>query len=171
MKWLAVIGTREATQQMRSDVEERVRLAIRGGWGIVTGGSTGVDTIAMNTAMKYGGAVRVYLPVPLEVYVTNLRDRAKQGKCLAEDAKQTILILHKLKQHDRSAVVEPADTVVLSPEAFYARNELVLCLAECVAAYHLEGNATASKLPAGTLLTVERAHTVGLAVELNRYIK
>lgn len=170
MKRLAVIGTREATEQMRRDVTARVKAAVRDGWGIVTGGSTGVDTIAMIAALQHGGDVRVYVPVSLERYKTDLLARAEAGKCRRTDAKETIAVLDDLKAHHPTSLYEPDQTVVLSPEAFYARNELVLCDAAAVAAYHLTGNATASTLRAGTLLTVERAQAMGLPVELKEYL-
>lgn len=154
---------------MRSDIVGRVQRAIKEGLGIVTGGSTGVDTAAIAAAMKYRGMMRVYLPVPLELYAPLLMARAGAGKCLEHDARLTIATLKDLKARDPSAVVEPHDVTELSPEAFYARNELILQLADEVAAYHLEGNATASKLPAGTLLTVARAHELGKRVDLATY--
>lgn len=169
MKWLAVIGTREATPQMRSDVAGRVLRAIKEGWGIVTGGSTGVDTVAMAAAMKYRGTVRVYLPVALDLYEPLLTARAQAGKCLEHDARLTIATLKDLKTRDPSALVEPDDFTELTPEAFYARNELILRDADEVAAFHLEGNATASKLPAGTLLTAQRARELGKVVEVYDY--
>ena len=161
VKWLAVIGTREATGEMRRDVSERVRRAVGDGCGIVTGGSTGVDTVAMMAAMQYGGVLRVYLPIALADYEKRLRERAEQGKCLPDDAEQTIMTLKQLKTRDASALVEPDDFTELTPEAFYTRNEQILQLADAVVAYHLKGNATASKLPAGTLLTAERARELG----------
>ncbi len=169
MKWLAVIGTREATPQMRSDVAGRVLRAINDGWGIVAGGSTGVDTVAMAAAMKYRGTVRVYLPVALDLYEPLLMARAQAGKCLEHDARLTIATLKQLKIRDPSALVEPDDFTELTPEAFYARNEQILQLADAVVAYHLKGNATASKLPAGTLLTAERACEIGKVVEVFEY--
>ncbi|MGB3023694.1 MAG: DNA-processing protein DprA [Candidatus Saccharimonadales bacterium] len=169
MKWLAIIGTREATSEMRRDVSERVRRAVGDGCGIVTGGSTGVDTVAMMAAMHYGGVLRVYLPIALADYEKSLRERAEQGKCLPDDAEQTIATLKQLKTRDHSALVEPDDFTELTPEAFYARNEQILQLADAVVAYHLKGNATASKLPAGTLLTAERACEIGKVVEVFEY--
>ena len=41
---------------------------------------------------------------------------------------------------------------------------MVLRDADVVAAFHLTGNATASKLPAGTLLTAQRARELGKKV-------
>lgn len=169
MKWLAVVGTRETTEKMRRDIAERVQAAVRDGWGIVTGGSTGVDTIAMIVAMQCGGAVRVYLPIALDDYATNLRERAQLGKCRTEDAALTIDVLGELKMSNPQAVFEPAHAGELTPAAFYARNELVLQTADMVAAYHLEGNTTASALRAGTLLTVDRARELGVPVEFHQY--
>lgn len=169
MKWLAVIGTREATAEMRRDIDERVRQAITEGWGIVSGGSTGVDTIAMIAAMEYGGVMRVYLPIEYTAYAKSLRERAAQGKCLPADAEATIVALDELRSHDPSAVIDPSGVTTLTPEAFYARNEQILQRAGRVVAYHLEGNATASKLPAGTLLTAQRAQELEIPTEVFEY--
>lgn len=169
VKWLAVIGTREATSEMHRDVCERIRRAMGDGCGIVTGGRTGVDTVAMMVSMHYGGALRVYLPIALADYEIRLRERAEQGKCLPDDAEQTIATLHELRLHDASAIVEPDHKRSLTPEAFYARDEHILNVADTVAAYHLTGNTTASKLPAGTLLTAERAREIGKIVEVFEY--
>lgn len=169
MKWLAVIGTREVTAEMRQDIDERVRQAVAEGWGIVSGGSTGVDTIAMIAAMKYGGVMRVYLPIEYTAYAKSLRERATQGKCLPADAEATIALLDELRSHDSAAVIEPSDMTALTPEAFYARNEQILQLASRAVAYHLEGNATASKLPAGTLLTAQRARDLEIPTEVFEY--
>ncbi len=169
MKWLAVIGTREATPQMRRDVERRVQEAAEQGWGIVSGGSTGVDTAATMAAVACGAKARVYLPTSLRTYEDSLLRRAGEGKCVAADAEETISHLYTLTEYDPKAVIEPAEATDLTPEAFYARNERILRKAARVAAFYLEGNATASKLPAGTLLTVERAHELGLPVELSQY--
>lgn len=169
MKWLAVIGTRETTPEMRRDIEVCVRDAVAEKWRIVSGGSTGVDTIATMTALKYGAPIRVYLPVPMEMYTDNLRERARAGKCLAADAEQTITHLSELRDHDANMVVEPNNATELTPEAFYARNERILQHADRVAAFHLTGNATKSQLPAGTLLSVQRARELGKPVRLHNY--
>ena len=122
MKWLAMIGTREATAEMRQDIDERVRQAVADGWGIVSGGSTGVDTVAMIAAMRCSGVTRVYLPIEYTAYAKSLRERAAQGKCLPVDAEATIAALDELRSHDPAAVIDPSDMTTLTPEAFYARN-------------------------------------------------
>ncbi len=168
-KWLAVIGTREATPAMRRDIYEYVNTAVGEGYGIVSGGGTGVDTVAVQAALDAGAPVKVYLPVKLALYATLLRERAVAGKCVPEDAEETIRQLDWIED-DAPSYIEADDSFdELSPEAFYARNARILRLANRVVAFHLSGNATASTRIAGTLKTAEEARLAGLDVEVFEY--
>ena len=102
---------------MRRDIDVCVQDAVAKGWGIVSGGSTGVDTAATLTALKYGASIRIYLPVPISIYTNSLRERARAGKCLAADAEQTITHLRELRSRDADVVIEPSEPTALTPEA------------------------------------------------------
>ena len=49
---MAVIGSRTATPEMLEATAYQTKKALAGGWGVVTGGATGVDAEAIRTALK-----------------------------------------------------------------------------------------------------------------------
>lgn len=169
--WLAVIGSREANHEMRQDITRIVDRAIDEGMMIVSGGSTGVDTVATMAALEAGGAerLRIYLPTEIGIFVAGLQARVLQGKCLVEDADVTIAHLLNLQEQNPDAIVGSPNHDRLSPEAFYERNEQILALANRVVAFHLHGNVTASHLIAGTARTVGRARELGIRVAEHDY--
>ncbi len=171
-EWLGVVGTRELTVDVGRDVHLYVERAVRSGSSIVSGGGTGVDTMAIKTAIELDvtpGRLRVYLPVQLARYAELLLLRAEAGKCLVGDAEETIAQLQLLRARDEECVVDGDGFTELTPEAFYARNQRILDLASRLAAFQIRGNPTASKLIAGTAYTVQLAHERGMPVDEFEY--
>lgn len=64
MKWYAISGSwKKIDARVRRDVEAVVRIIIRDGNGIVTGGALGVDYIATQAVLKEGktSQLKIYL--------------------------------------------------------------------------------------------------------------
>ncbi len=61
-KFVGYVGSRSINEEDASWTEERVKENIRDGYGVVTGGANGIDSVALNSALNMGGKVLVFLP-------------------------------------------------------------------------------------------------------------
>lgn len=88
MKWIIFTGTWRLTN---SNVEEDVRAAVRDsishGYGIVTGGATGVDYFCMDEVVKndYTHKLRVFIPSDLDHYIADYHKNWCQSPITEKD--------------------------------------------------------------------------------------
>lgn len=161
-KWLAVTGSRIATSEMLADVRRDVLSFCERDYGLICGGSTGIDTAALAVAFEYSASIRVFLPVRLELFTKALRERAADGKHHMADVEETISLLAQIRATDLAAIVDDTPYTAADAESFHARNRRLLEEADEVYAYALGESR-------GTLYTVGEARKLGLAVTLREY--
>ena len=61
-KYVGYVGSRDIEGRDLAWTEERVKKNVHDGYGIVTGGAKGIDSVAMNCALDTGGKVILFLP-------------------------------------------------------------------------------------------------------------
>lgn len=94
MKWVGISGSWRA---INNKIEEKIRSVVREimarGDGIVSGGALGVDSIALEEALKNdpeAKKIKIFLPTTLEVYVAHYRKHAKLGTITEEQAENLV---------------------------------------------------------------------------------
>lgn len=165
MKWLAVIGSRYVTPEMRRDIGRYVTQKVADGYGIVSGGGTGTDTYAVRMALEAGidtSRVKLFLPGSVEKYSDELRRRALQGKCEGNDAEETICQLRSLVGDASNTLVCPAKAEMIDARAFHARNRRIVSYADELVAFRLGQSR-------GTTYSIERARQKGIPVQVFEY--
>lgn len=165
MEWLAVVGSRYTTPKMRRDIGRYVTQKIADGYGIVSGGGTGVDTYAVQIALELEidpRRVRVFLPATVDRYSDELRQRALEGKCKSDDAEETIRQLHSLASHTLGTVLYPEDVETIDARAFHARNRRIVSYADELVAFRLGQSR-------GTTYSIDRARQKGIQVQVFDY--
>lgn len=83
---LGVVGSRDVSSYGSEVAADAGRAAVAHGWGVVSGGATGVDRAAMDAALEAGGTVMGFLADPLvrEIRAPDLRRAVGQNRlCLA----------------------------------------------------------------------------------------
>ena len=165
--WLAVVGTREVDDEIRTDIEVYIRGAIADGWGIISGGATGVDHEAAQLAYEAGLAIdrfRIYLPAALGVYCTALLLRAEQGKCRLQDAEKTIALLRRIARERPGVINDVTPYKTVDAESFHARNRQIVALAHQLVAFRVNYSA-------GTTFTINQASARGVATRVFEYVR
>lgn len=163
--WLAVVGTREVDYQIRQDIEEYIGQKIADGYGIVSGGETGVDHEAARLAFAAGLSkekFRIYLPIELGKYCVELIARSAEGKCRESDARETVELLTKINEDSPGVICDKTPFSRLDEESFQARNLQIIDLADELVAFRVD-------MSRGTTFTVEQARWLGMAVEVIDY--
>lgn len=165
MKWIAIIGTREVTPEIRRDMEREVGRVIAAGDGIVTGGATGADHEALRIALGagYDGTrLRVYLPTDRETYCTALVRRAREGKHRPDDVADTVELLRRVAAEDPGVIHDATPFGAVSAESFHSRNDRIVNHADGLLAFRID-------MSAGTTYTIDHARRQGLAVTVFDY--
>lgn len=163
-KWLAVVGSRVATEEMKRDIRRDVNQALKDGWSIVSGGSTGVDHEAALAVYDAGLArqrLRLYLPLTLDAYVAGFRQRVRDGKADSADTEQMVELLSALRGID-GVLRDDTPFYRLTPDAFYFRNRQIIEQADKLIAY-------IDKHSIGARDTAERARRIGVPVQIRDY--
>lgn len=83
---LGVIGSRDVSAEGMTVAADAGRAAVARGWGVVSGGASGVDRAAMDAALEAGGTVVGFLADPLvrEIRAPELRRAIGRNRlCLA----------------------------------------------------------------------------------------
>lgn len=76
---VAVVGTREPSEEGREDARLLVTTLVRNGWTVVSGLAAGIDTVAHTTALDLGGRTIAVLGTPLcETYPKSNRELQKR---------------------------------------------------------------------------------------------
>jgi DNA processing protein len=130
---VAVVGSREMSERGRKLTEEFVKELVKNNITIVSGLARGIDTVAHQTALKYGGRTIAVIGSGLDIIYP------PENKKLAEEISKN------------GAVVSgfPEGTEPL-PKNFLARNQLVVKLSQAVLV--IEG-----KRRSGTISTANHA--------------
>jgi hypothetical protein len=164
MKWILFTGTwRLTNDQVESDVREAARDVLLRGDGIVTGGATGVDYVAMDEAMLIDPSASrlvVIIPANLESYIHDYYT----NWCMEPVTKETIdalaALLQKIKATNPAALVEmPYDSI--TQDHYNLRHSEEVARSNAVYAFQVNESP-------GTQDTIDKAITAGLPIELHK---
>jgi len=161
-RWLAVAGSRIVGDIVCRDVERDVTAAIDAGWGIVSGGSTGVDTVAMRVAYEQSAPQRIFLPIRLDDFCVALTERAAAGKHRVDDVRETIQLLYQVRDAEPSSICDDTPFSAVDEESFWARNRRLLDVADELLAYIVADSV-------GTQYTIDQAVQRSLPIKVRRY--
>ncbi len=167
MKWAAVSGGwRKTNSEVESAVRKEVRAVILRGDGIVSGGALGVDSIALDEALKHNSGadrIKIFLPVALETYAAHYRKRAREGVITDEQAEGLIEQLARLKNRNSSALAENPKNTIVDNRTYYERNSSVVSAADELLAFHVRSEKSEGL---GTQDAIRKAREKGIPVRL-----
>jgi hypothetical protein len=164
MKWILFTGTwRLTNQEVEKDVRSVAREVIKGGDGIVTGGTTGVDYFAMDEAMKIDPAashLRVVIPANLKSYCFDYHTNWCTAPVTADSINDLEVLLRKIQAANPDALIEmPYD--IITQEHYNLRHNEEVAISDEVYAFQVN-NST------GTQDTIDKAGNAGLPVTLHK---
>lgn len=139
-KAVAVVGSREMTERGRKLAEEFVKELVKEKITIVSGLARGIDTVAHETALKYGGRTIAVIGSGLDVIYP------AENKDLAEEISQNGAVVSGFEYGTKPL-----------PQNFLARNQLIVKLS--LAVLVIEG-----KRRSGTISTANHAANEGVEV-------
>ncbi len=167
MKWIGISGGWRKTNK---EIEEKVRSIVRDiiirGDGIVSGGALGVDYFALDEALKHNASInriKIFLPVPLEVYALHYRKRAAEGIVASDQAESLISQLTDLKNRDEGAVIEKTNNLIVDTATYYERNSAIVNLADELVAFHITSEKSEGL---GTIDTIKKAEKKGIPIRI-----
>lgn len=83
---VAIIGSREATEQESDYAKKHARISAQNGVTVVSGGARGIDTIAKESAIKSGGDVVTFVSDNMVKYITENAEHILWDKMLVLSA-------------------------------------------------------------------------------------
>ncbi|PIS16704.1 MAG: hypothetical protein COT61_02535 [Candidatus Portnoybacteria bacterium CG09_land_8_20_14_0_10_44_13] len=170
MKWVGISGGWHRTnQKIEDDVRGIGRKIMERGDGIVSGGALGIDSIALDEAMKCNpGAdrIKIFLPATLDRYAKHYRKRAQEGVITTGQAEDLINQLTGLKGASPKALVENLENEVIDKENYYKRNSNVVAASDELIAFRIKTELSEGM---GTHDTVKKAEENGIPVKVYNY--
>lgn len=137
---VAVVGSREITERGKKLTEEFVKELVRNKITIVSGLARGIDTVAHETALKYGGRTIAVIGSGLDIIYP------PENKNLAEEISKNGAVVSGFQYGTQP-----------KGENFLARNQLIVKLSQAVLV--IEG-----KRRSGTISTANHAGNEGVEV-------
>lgn len=173
MKWIGISGSwRKTNKEIEEKVRNIVRKVITRGDGIICGGALGVDSIALDEALKCdpkAERIKVFLPTTLEVYSAHYRRHASLGTVTSDQAEGLIRQLSMLKNINSRVLVEGSEsgfTEETKKERYYGRNSDIVNASDELVAFRVK---TKESEGSGTADAVEKAEKKGIPVKLFKY--
>ncbi len=170
MKWVAISGGwRRTNKKIENEVRAVVREIIERGDGLVSGGALGVDSIALDEALKLNpqaDKIKIFLPTSLKIYAAHYRQRAREGVITGEQAEGLIGQLTDLKNGNPQALIENSENTIVDKETYFQRNSAVVEAADELVAFHIK---TELSEGTGTQDTINKAKQKGLPVKILSY--
>ena len=173
MKWIGVSGSwRKMNQEIDDKVRNVVREIMLRGDGIVSGGALGVDSIALDEALKIDSVaerIKIFLPTTLEVYSAHYRKHATFGTITNKQAEGLIDQLTRLKKINPKALIESLDvnfTEETKKQMYYRRNTDVVNALDELVAFQVRSEQSEGL---GTADAVGKARAKGIPVQLFQY--
>jgi len=174
MKWIGISGGwRKTNQEIEYKVRQVVREIIKRGDGIVSGGALGVDSIALDEALKFDSKaerIKIFLPTTLKKHSEHYQKHARLKTITQEQAENLINQLMQLKQINPKALIENPDnnfTEKTKKEMYYERNSRIVEASDELIAFRIKTEASEGM---GTADTVEKARKRGIRVKVFNYI-
>ena len=173
MKWFGISGSwRKTNQEIDDKVRNVVRKIMLRGDGIVSGGALGVDSIALDEALKIdfrAERIKIFLPTTLEVYTAHYRKHATLGTITSEQAESLISQLTELKKINSKALIENPNvdfTEETKKQIYYQRNTDIVNASDELVAFQVRSEQSEGL---GTADAVEKAKAKGIPVQLFQY--
>ena len=170
MKWIGISGSwRKVDQKIDDKVRNVVREIMLRGDSVVSGGALGVDSIALDEALKddpEAKRIKIFLPTTLEVYTAHYRKHATLGTITNEQAEGLIDQLIGLKKINPKALLENLDanfTEETKKQMYYQRNTDVVNASDELVAFQVRSEQSEGL---GTADAVEKAKAKGIPVQL-----
>lgn len=165
MKWIIFTGTwRLTNSEVENDVREAVRDCISNGYGIVTGGATGVDYFCMDECVKnnYVNKLRVFIPSDINHYISDYNKNWCQSPITEKDISNLENILREIERINPSAMLEMKhDGGDITQDHYDTRHNEEVMFADEVYAFQVN-NST------GTQDTIDKAKASGLVISLHK---
>lgn len=165
MKWVAIAGAwRKTSPEIEEEVREAVKNIIAHGDGIVSGGALGVDSFALDEALKNNPSatkIKILIPSSLDTYINHLRNRAQEGIVTPDQAEQLIQQLTTLKNINPYALVE-GESNVLIKETYFNRITEIIDASDELVAFHVNQSQ-------GTQYTIDKANEKGIPLKVFSY--
>lgn len=173
MKWSGISGSwRRTNQEIEEKLRNIVREIVMQGDGIVSGGALGVDSIALDEALKIdtrAERIRIFLPTTLKTYSAHYRKHALLGTISKEQAEDLISQLSELKKINPKALIEDPDsnfTEETKKQIYYQRNTAIVNASDELVAFQVRTEQSEGE---GTGDTVKKAKAKGIPVKLFQY--
>jgi hypothetical protein len=173
MKWFGISGSwRKIDQEIDDKARNVVRKIMMRGDGIVSGGALGVDSIALDEALKTdtrAERIKIFLPTTLEIYTAHYRKHATLGTITGEQAESLISQLTELKRINSKALIEDLDanfTEETKKQIYYQRNTDVVNASDELVAFRVRSEQSEGL---GTADAIEKAKVKGIPVQLFQY--
>ncbi len=170
MKWIAISGGwRKTNNQVEKNVRKIIKEIMNRGDGIISGGALGIDSIALNEALKHNpkaDRIKIFLPSSLRVFSIHYRKRAREGVITKQQAESLIAQLKNLKKINPRALIEVQNVNILNKEIYYKRNTAVIEAADALIAFHIKSELSEGL---GTKDTIEKARQKSIPVKVFSY--
>ncbi len=173
MRWIAISGGwRKTTRKIENQVRQTVQEIIQEGNGLVSGGALGVDSIALDEALKYNPEaerIKIFLPTTLEKYIQHYQKQARLGRITRSQAENLAAQLSQLKQINSKALIEYPDsrfTEATKKRMYYERDARVVQASEALITFHIQ---TPESKGLGTRDTIRKAQKKGIPVKIFHY--
>ena len=168
MKWIGISGGwRKTNKEVEQIVRREVSKIMRRGDGIVSGSALGVDSIALDEALKNNpnaSRIKILLPTYLKNYAAHYRRRANEGVITRDQAEELIKQLIGLRDINTNALVEnPIEIEEITKEHYYDRNLEVVKKSDSLLAFHIRSEKSEGL---GTQDTIEKARLRGIPVKV-----
>lgn len=161
MKWILFTGTWHlCTEEVAKDVREQALKVLNEGNGIVTGGATGVDYVAMMEAMKFdpnGKRLQICLPTNIDNYILDYHTNWIKDLVTHEVVEELKLCIEDLNGSSPENIhTLPYDNEI-TQDHYDMRHNVEVELSDEVYVFHVNNSH-------GTGDTVEKAKEAGLPI-------
>ena len=166
MKWIIFTGTwKLINQEVENDVRQAVRDVISLGNGMVTGGATGVDYIAMDEWLKHDKEckkLRVFIPANLDNYINDYYKNWCHDPITKDDIEKLEKVLRDIQSVNQACLLEMKhDGGDITQNHYDLRHNEEVMFADEVHAFQVN-NST------GTQDTIDKAEKFGLTISLHK---
>lgn len=165
VKWAGISGSwRNVTKKVEKEVRREVRKLIKEGKGIISGGALGVDSIALDEALKNNSkalGIKIIIPSKFETYAKHFLKRAKEKVITKKQAFGLIDQLEELKSRNPKALIE-GKSKKLEREDYFKRNQKVVHYSDELLAFRVNKSR-------GTTDTIRKAKEKGIGVRVFEY--
>ena len=173
MKWIGISGGwRKTNKEIESKLRKIISEIFTDGNGIVSGGALGIDSIALDEALKLdtkAERIKILLPTTLEKYSQHYRKHSRLKNITSEQAENLIKQLTQLKKINKQALIENPDTNFTEEtkkKMYFQRNSNVVESSDELIAFHIKTEASSG---GGTSDTIDKAKTKGIPVKIFSY--